>query len=1532
VLVTDVGEIVKETNATQYEVFRYDQTSGQYFIFDLEQASPYWILRPDVSSQPVYRFVDTTSRIDLVAYKSTFLGNPSSEPIEYTLQVYESDDVIESATPFWIPNQVSEQTNYLFIQRCKRFVKFEVEFFSDLDESYFVGATPTINYILLVEVQIADANPSNTTFTTRDIVKKFPSWTKIYEDSLEGATPRFDEPKSLGGKLINASVGDHLDKVESAIDYFDLNKSISGANTDSLAWIYSTTSVPSAVHSVFADDIELSGIVNYSDFINHRVGDYVYYFNPVDKVVLTLEKYTKFYINNISYEQNEVLVFNMFDDFGLRVGIPRLKLESNENYKKRILDVYKNPPGTGINAFKRTLRRELDLWKAIGSTPDSDFAGATPEVLEMQDIEKLSKFFYENGNPTNNFTDFVSRMNRDYPTNWGFVSWSDLIWDYAGKLSEGVSHVPFVYDRPLMEATPSSYYQHGVGDLSDIKLQITENEDFSSDENILNNISDDQVLRKSAKVVLSGVEKIGSKEIYPPINVDFDYYTEYEYLSSNSPTATVNYTIELTTGGIVYYANATKYVRNDAPIRGSSATPDYLIHNIFSQIDNRTEPTLRFRSKVNNSEYRDFSATPSTYRIPSNIVSSGSVKYGHFRYSSSTPRYERINHSTPNQSYLALASLGQIYSANYPTGIYFDSTPSLSQSSPSFNNFNLRYASDMYSYSVSTGYTPKIRRRITLAPYANSMQSATPIQAIPFSSFTQNIYQRWGGATPKYLHIDNVSPSAYIDPDYATPSDNGAIGYGGFSYHPEFDQDILVPHILIRKDESTSSIQLFATPKYDISSGAATPQNINIYWEKNQLLDSNKYYTNNGQIQYNYPFVVGQWKYFEKELATPITFDISSRGIIKNEEDAKTGVMLSDVVVIKDFHRYEFGFNQNNSSNYIINYIEVMPYQESSNNVIMWLDKNNIKPYFTVSQDDDLRIPNTEVEPSDFYEEKFSGDLTDGYIEDVTIRARLNTRTNPNLGSEIHTGWYYLDEEETYVYARPKQESFVNSGSTPNYSFRLANAARQSAPIIIDISEYPENLLTRTNFVEENDRSLNSFYNIEYIEAKNSNNLYLGYKNVYDVSVFDSVTNSFVVENKFSETEKITVSDHATPIILEEGREYKVKYRVRNSYYVDNEDYNNGVIGTKIYFDSTPMYGATPLQGPFTYNVTYESSIFDTATPTGLYHSPIVSLNSEHFVYLTNSNYEYDRFIAQMNPAVISDNRNADYSLLTIESLDKNLNPKPYQTYSISSSNLSATPSTVTTNDEGFAVVELRYKGAYPATVSYDTILISGVASGQSVATDSATINYQIVRSAQTTNRLIAENSQQTIRADGQSSLYVTGKIISQDSTVNNIRVYYRKARTLKDAFDLPYSSSVLSSQNGSFSIGPITSQNAATPGYWFMVIDSVMEDGSVTNISPETIVGDIVHWYEDADDVITSSSIRVYPIQESFISNQINYFYATPVYKVSYITGDESIPSAKNTLNIPSWVKIPRYAQYQAGILGDGYYEYKNQNNVYPS
>ncbi len=138
--------------------------------------------------------------------------------------------------------------------------------------------------------------------------------------------------------------------------------------------------------SVKGDNIRLAPITTYADFIKHRVEDYVYYHEPNDRVILTLRPFNQIKINELVKTQTEVLVFNMFDEFGSRVGLPRLKMEANENYKTRILDVYKNLPGPDIDSFKKTIRRELDLWRATGATPNSDSAGATPVVLEMENL------------------------------------------------------------------------------------------------------------------------------------------------------------------------------------------------------------------------------------------------------------------------------------------------------------------------------------------------------------------------------------------------------------------------------------------------------------------------------------------------------------------------------------------------------------------------------------------------------------------------------------------------------------------------------------------------------------------------------------------------------------------------------------------------------------------------------------------------------------------------------------------------------------------------------------------------------------------------------------------------------------------------------------------------------------------------------------------------------------------------------------------------------------------------------------------
>jgi len=507
--VTEYGEIVSDQDYLDNVQYVYDADyieSGNLIYNLVESPDGYYILSPTNPSE-IIRFIDTTSRVDLIGYKASFLNNPSTDPIEYTLQVYESDDYPDTENPLWLPNEISNQTEYLFMQRVKRFVKFEIEFFSDVSESFFQNE---LDFALLIEVTIAESSPPNIANNTRDMLRKFPSWTKMYEDYIDDATPSLAIPESLGGKFLNALVGDDLDRIEALIDYSYLNMSISGADVNQLAWLYSTTNAPTAVITVRGDGIRMSAAGSYSDFVSHNITDYVYYHSPIDRSILTLRSFKELKINDVVYEQNETLLFNTFDEFGARVGLPRLKLETNSHYKQRILDVYKNLPGADTNSFKKTLRRELDLWRALGSTPDSDVFSATPNILEISDIQKLSKYLSDNGNPTEDFVRYVEKMNANYPMNWGFVSWDKLIWDYAGSRGEGVSYVPFTYDKPVLQATPD-FIQPGVGDLSDIKVTLRKSMDFYDNKEIILDNQTEDVLKKSAVFRVSGIEKVRTK-------------------------------------------------------------------------------------------------------------------------------------------------------------------------------------------------------------------------------------------------------------------------------------------------------------------------------------------------------------------------------------------------------------------------------------------------------------------------------------------------------------------------------------------------------------------------------------------------------------------------------------------------------------------------------------------------------------------------------------------------------------------------------------------------------------------------------------------------------------------------------------------------------------------------------------------------------------------------------------------------------------------------------------------------------------
>ena len=70
VSVTNFGEVVKDPNVITYNTFTYDEISGEYFIFNLtESSSPYYVLNSSSVTPALYRFVDTSSQVDILSYK-----------------------------------------------------------------------------------------------------------------------------------------------------------------------------------------------------------------------------------------------------------------------------------------------------------------------------------------------------------------------------------------------------------------------------------------------------------------------------------------------------------------------------------------------------------------------------------------------------------------------------------------------------------------------------------------------------------------------------------------------------------------------------------------------------------------------------------------------------------------------------------------------------------------------------------------------------------------------------------------------------------------------------------------------------------------------------------------------------------------------------------------------------------------------------------------------------------------------------------------------------------------------------------------------------------------------------------------------------------------------------------------------------------------------------------------------------------------------------------------------------------------------
>lgn len=1332
----------------------------------------------------------------------------------------------------------------------------------------------------MVQVNVSEISIPVITDHARNVLSRFPSWTKIYSDSLERATPYLELPESNAGKIVNALLGEDLDNIDRLVSDIDFNSYISTADINQVAWVYVATSVRPGFIKVVGDGIELGRVSSYYDLLNIGFNDYAFYYDFVTQELFTIRPFTTLSIDSVSYDQIQVQNYNTFDELGLKVGLQRLKGESNLNYKNRILDVYKNPPSANIEGLKRTLRRELDIWRAYGATPNSDYLGATPEILEISDIEKYGENYYDpQGNANESLYEFVERMNLRFPANFGYAKWGETYWDYAGTKQEGVSSIPQTTD---VENVSLEYYQPGVGDFDDAKI-------------VLEKI-DDEIKQYNFSLKVKGIRSSSKEESYEPIRLAYDTYISYYEPYYDNEYATVNYDIYLKLkahgnipSGSVYKANLTDVLRNSYG-QSSSASPEYILRSIFNATE-FAEPNIEFANSTGTPYYNvvQASATESYIlnSIPLYAVDQATVNFVSSKNSSNTSgdyAWIQFADSTPNS--FATSANNLIIKSATPT---------------SSDQMRLKISSRIWNGpKIKVSETQKVRSSI----FGNTLNSS-----VKFSELNDIIIEPQSlmkdfllpnGAVPIYVHIDNVVDSSFD----INLTDSQNPNMGGTSLNREDNLTYLIP-------SSPNIIASFV----DVPGGFSTP-NLHEDFININGSTANYYFTNlkfpysatpsrvhiHSANSQHYPFMYKEWEYFEADSLDDFSFFLSKDGVIKSFPDidySRTNTKQSDLVGIYSFERSDFGLEEYDSSNDLI--IQGIQIVNENDNVTIWQE----------NQYDDLG--NIHYNFFDAEQQKF-------IIKDINIKAKYDKTSEETISPSIRSGWYYQNGEEGFIYAKMGAKYFANESE-----LNLGSVARNGSPVIVKVQEDESTPVDyrQVAFYDEATPSNYSYHNFEYIKPQVADKIFLAYSDVFDVKIIDTFTGQTVAENLSSNTNEISIVliPENKPFVV--GREYRVSYRAANSFNIDNSYYDeiSDEYKTIVNLLSTP-------NGDFGATVNYETALYDKD-----YELPEVKLNplysalDEGYLYLSHNVYEPEKVEGFVSPkTLIADN--VDYIVLNLFSKDQNNNPKPNQTFYVHGNNIAPTPSYVTTNVDGFGSTKILYSGTGSNVPTESLIYVDGLnyaspnAHPNSLSDGiSATINYYIQPVLNTSVRISAQTDKSIITSDGIEEINVFGL------TNSNKKVYWKKSRNLKDLFEAQYTTNsatpgkfntsgvVDSDASGKFKIGPFIAQNDATPGYWFVVVET--ENASTPNSSPVTIAGDIVYWYEKYD---ASQNNSVDPLYVPTVNESSEYesYFEDFIFKINSTTGDIFYDSSAATpWTLPKWYPINRFVQYQLGFLG---------------
>lgn len=344
---------------------------------------------------------------------------------------------------------------------------------------------------------------------TQRMADEYPNWAKVRNSK-----------ESTGQKFLNY-FGMELETVQDYLEWISEQKYISTADMDALDWVYmyqlpdvnltdtvkfsrllSGAEVPvlETIKEFFYNDTNQGGIIDYEDNKYYTVKSY-------GNLLLTLTRGDTTTTHNVTPMNYHI--WNTFDEFGLLLGVERLHLEKNADYKERILDVFRYPSGThdiGLtNGIARSLKliqrkdkkgnqliwsndnKDLYLKNTTGKVIDTrtlqvDDKPLTEEEFAVDQVgnirifakkegkphtisfiygvdkyqlydkanEALYRMMYEeDGQATSKLLTWVEYINTVAPIMWDRFNWDEGFWDTIDKDLTGLGYVPNIWDSNI---------------------------------------------------------------------------------------------------------------------------------------------------------------------------------------------------------------------------------------------------------------------------------------------------------------------------------------------------------------------------------------------------------------------------------------------------------------------------------------------------------------------------------------------------------------------------------------------------------------------------------------------------------------------------------------------------------------------------------------------------------------------------------------------------------------------------------------------------------------------------------------------------------------------------------------------------------------------------------------------------------------------------------------------------------------------------------------------------------------------------